>query len=117
MYPGANGRAIESGQASCARTALAPPSLTAVDKDSESQIRNALCFTEELAAQLHGEINALEHRLETGLTPLPPAPAGTNGCGPDSICRSHVLERVANTNHTLAGAIARLRELRTRVEL
>jgi hypothetical protein len=109
MVHGQSGTALDRYATSTA--AVAP------DSESDSQVRNALGYSEELAAQLHSEIASLEHRLETGLTPLPPSPAGTAQQTKDTLSRSHLLERVSGVNVALNTAIARLRELRMRVEL
>src|SRR4051812_39772151 len=107
MFEKLNGWALDT----CGSRASAPPPATALATvdESGSLIRDALCHSEDLVSALHSEIAALEQRLDTGLTPVGPAPNGSNSCGSEPIGRSHVLERIGTYNQALVAAVMRIR--------
>jgi hypothetical protein len=84
-----------------------------------SPIRDQISSAEGGLGELHGAISALEERLETVLTPMPPPPPDVNNkplttSGPP---RSNVQNRIVEVNQGCAHAIGRIRSLIDRIEI
>lgn len=85
--------------------------------ESGSQIRDGISLGEQLLSEVHEQINALENRLDTVLTPTPPTPAGATTQPAPMPVVSHVRGRVTILNEGWKHAIDRLAALRARVEV
>lgn len=87
--------------------------------ESASWIRDATSQSEQLLSDLHEQLNRLEQRLDTVLTPSAPSPATTNSVAPKNPTPigSHLRGRVAILNEGWQHAIERINQLRSRIEI
>lgn len=85
--------------------------------ESESKIRNIVSTAEETLSMLHASISHLESRLDTALTPLPPATPASTSAQQAMPILSHLSERAVRVNQGLQEAVIRLQSLRDRVEI
>ena len=84
--------------------------------DTPSKVRDGLTFIEAQASELHELISAVERRIETILTPLPPATDVNQKQGGRPMM-SHVFDRLTTLSETFTAAKMRLAALLDRVEL
>lgn len=106
-----------NGQGVTFSSVSAPSAMSPIAGDqSLSVIRDGLCYTEQILSDVHAAIARLEQRLDTVLTPLPPATDSTQGlsAGPPA---SHLAGRVSLLNRGFQDAVSRLLELAQRVEV
>jgi len=102
-----------------ARTNMTTSAIAGLD-ESQSVIRDFVSYTEQTLSELHEAINVIEKRLETALSPVPPAAADTARSLPGKTGDrpvSHLAGRLMILNDGSQQAVARLRELARRVEL
>lgn len=87
-------------------------------EESASWIRDATTQSEQFLSDLHEQLNHLERRLDTVLTPSAPAPT-TNSVQPKGSTNagSHLRGRVVILNEGWQHAIERLAQLRNRIEI
>lgn len=84
--------------------------------ESASRIRDGLSTAEERLSDLHAVIDSIVARLDTVLSPVPPATGPARNADANTI-GSHVTGRVQLLNEGFAHASARLRELTRRIEV
>lgn len=89
---------------------------TAVDVSS-SPVRDRISQAEQIMSESHAALDALEQRLDTILTPVPPSPANAASAQPASQPKSHVAGRLELLNEGYSHLIYRLNALRGRIEL
>jgi len=82
-----------------------------------TKIRDGLGNLECYAQGIHDVIDALEKRLDTVLTPIPPMDASKAGNHDIRPMESHVMSRVVNIQETISNAITRLHGVINRVEV
>ena len=85
--------------------------------DVGTVVRDGVTATEQLLSEVHDAISQLEARLETVLTPMPPAGGNTPGTVPTGPPVSHLAGRLAILNDGYRQAAQRLRVLTQRIEV
>ena len=83
---------------------------------SDTKVRDAFSVTEDCIGQLYDAIGALQERLDTILTPEPPATNAADKAGPSTIA-AHLTNRIQDANGKLVAAVAWVNYLRSRIEL
>lgn len=82
-----------------------------------SQIRDGVCQSESLLSEIHEALSALEKRLDTVLTPVPPSTASANGNVKQGPPSSHLHGRIGILNEGFLHAVQRIHALHGRIEV
>lgn len=107
MYPG---EGILGGNAATTARMPAPD-------ESERIVCNRVGTLEETLGAIHLQIEYLENRLDTALTPaMPSTKAGEREKAPMPVM-SHLCSRLVTLNEGMAAAVERLNRIRMRVEI
>lgn len=84
---------------------------------SSSPARDRISSAESWLSDSHQALDALEKRLDTILTPVPPIPPGTAAQNTPTPIQSHVVGRLVILNDGYAHLVDRIQRLIARVEL
>lgn len=84
---------------------------------AQSPIRDALGHAEQQLCELHDLITRFEQRLDTVVTPAPPAPTASAPGKSPGPPPSHVFGRLMILNEGYLAATQRLRDLMRRIEV
>lgn len=88
-------------------------------EDSASWIRDAVTQSEQSLSEVHEQLDYLERRLDTALTPVGPSPATALSAPPKNAMPSgsHLRGRVMILNEGWQHAIERIAAIRQRIEI